>query len=116
MELLILSALFGLSLLINSFTPLPGALTVMAILFTLLKLKVVKESYLKTITPFLLIHISFFFIPPAAKVVEAVGSLEGTLVKLIITLVLSNIIVMGVTGVVVQALLQKKGERGGKDE
>lgn len=106
-EFILLALLFALATGINMLTVLPGDLMVMALFFVLLKMGILKAERLAIICPFLLVHISFFFIPPAVKVVEQTAALEGVAGKLICILVISNILVMGVTGCVVQAVIKK---------
>lgn len=110
-ELGLLTLLFVIAIAISRFTPLPGGLIVMALFFVLLKTGVAKVRDLAVVTPFLLIHIGLFFIPPAVKVVEQAGALDGMILKLIVVLVLSNMLVMGVSGWVVQSVIR----RGGRD-
>lgn len=109
-ELILLSLLFALAVAINRFTPLPGGLIVMALFFILLKTACLKPKDFSYFTPFLLLHISFFFIPPAVKVVEEAAKLNGVVLKLIIILVVSNMLVMGMTGWVVQSII-RRGEQ-----
>lgn len=107
-ELGLLVLLFVFAVTLSQFTPLPGGLLAMALLFILLKAHVVKVRDLSTVTPFLLVHISFFFIPPAVKVIEEATALHGVVLKLILILVISNMLVMGITGRVIQVLLKKE--------
>ena len=109
-ELALLLVLFALAVGINTFSSLPGSLIVMALFFVLLKMDVLKADSLSTITPFLLVNISFFFIPPAVRVVDEAAALDGVVFKLLVILVLSNMLVMGVTGYVVQAVIKKGGD------
>jgi holin-like protein len=107
-EFLLLVLLFAISIAIDKFTRLSGGLSVMGLFFVLLKTGLLKADGLAVVTPFLLINISFFFIPPAVKVVEEAAALHGVVFKLITTLVISNILVMGVTGRVVQAVIKRE--------
>ncbi len=109
-ELVLLSLLFALAVALNRFTPLPGGLAVMALFFVLLKTGLLETKHIAHFTPFLLIHISFFFIQPAVKVVEEAAQLDGVVVKLIVILAVSNMLVMGMTGWVVQAVIRKGAE------
>lgn len=108
-EMGLLALLFVLAITITRFTPLPGGLIAMALFFLLLKTGAAKVRDLTSVTPFLLIHIGFFFIPPAVKVVEESAALHGVILKLVLILVISNILVMGVTGRVIQSILTKGG-------
>ncbi len=107
-EALILALLFSISWVMDRYTILPGGLFGMALFFLLLKANILKDTFFKIITPFLLVHIAFFFIPPAVRVVDALESLDGIAVKLFLMLVISNAVVLGVTGVVVQWVLKRE--------
>lgn len=107
-EAVVLVFLFLISWAVNRYTILPGGLFGMALFLALLQMNVLKETSFKTITPFLLVNIAFFFIPPAAKVVDELDALDGAVVKLFLMLVISNAVVLGVTGVVVQWVLRRE--------
>ncbi len=108
-EIALLTLSYCIATLITLYTSIPESLVVMGILFVLFRTRKLTPNHFKKITPFVLVHISLFFIPPAAKVVEASSQLEGVLWKLVLILVISNMVVMGVTGATVQFIL--KGDK-----
>lgn len=102
----VLTGLFLVSVTFEHFTNLSAGLAGMSLFFVLLQLKILRPEQFSCIAPFLLMHLSFFFIPPAAKVVDAVEYLDGIVWKLVLILVLSSMFVMGVTAWVVQFFLR----------
>lgn len=91
--------------------PIPGAVLGMIILFVLLMFKVIKISQIQYITDVLLENLPVLFIPAGVGIINEFSSLKGNLVKLSIILILTTIIIMVVTGTVVQFLVNKKKGR-----
>ena len=54
------------------------------------------------------------FIPAAVGLLESWEALSGILIQVLTATVVSTVLVMGVSGMVTQALIRKK--QGGKDE
>ena len=94
---------------IASFIPVPASLISMVLFFILLLTKVLKEDKYIKISALILRNLSFFFIVPAVKILNSMDILSGNILKILSVLIISNILVMAVTGKVVQMLL-KKGE------
>nr|WP_281289997.1 CidA/LrgA family protein [Oceanispirochaeta crateris] len=87
--------------------PFPSSLISMILLLILLITGVLKEEYFTGgISDIILKNLAFFFLPPAVKVIESLGVLEGIWIKLVLIMFISNVLVMGVTGAVVQLLLK----------
>lgn len=107
-ELTILFLVYAVGVGIGGITPIPSSLASMGMLFLCLQLKWIKEEHLAKITPLILLHIALFFIAPAIGIVNSLETLRGSTLKIIVVLVLSNMVVMGVTGFVVQKLLQRR--------
>lgn len=107
-ELLILGIVYGMGIALAAVTPIPSSLASMAVLFMALQFGLVKEQFLSKVTPLILAHIALFFIAPAIKIINSMDALKGAGVKIVVILVLSNMIVMGVTGFVVQQLLKRR--------
>lgn len=107
-ELVLLLLVYVLGLIIGRITPVPSSLASMGILFAGLQSGIIKERQFTVITPFILAHIALFFIAPAIRIINSLELLSGNAVKIFVVLVVSNIVVMGVTGRVVQALLQRR--------
>jgi holin-like protein len=81
------------------------------ILFLILLLSGVikKESFDGGISDFILKNLSFFFLPPAVRILESLDVLQGGIAKLIIVMMISNTLVLAVTGMAVQYFI-KTGE------
>lgn len=110
-EIILITLLLLAGVLIGKIIPFPSSLGSMILLLILLMTGVLKADYFSGgLSDLILKNLAFFFLPPAIKVIESLGILEGVWVKLILIMLLSNILVMGVTGVVVQLFL--KTEQG----
>ncbi|QEN09528.1 CidA/LrgA family protein [Oceanispirochaeta crateris] len=106
-ELLIILLLLFVGILLGKMVPFPSSLISMILLLILLITGVLKEEYFTGgISDIILKNLAFFFLPPAVKVIESLGVLEGIWIKLVLIMFISNVLVMGVTGAVVQLLLK----------
>lgn len=88
--------------------PMPGTIMGMILLLILLLLKVIKTDWINDITDVLLKHLPLMFIPSGVAIINHYGSLKGNIIKLFFILFVSIILVMVVTGRVVQYLINKK--------
>ncbi|MDC7234588.1 MAG: CidA/LrgA family protein [Spirochaetales bacterium] len=110
-EITLIALLLGAGILIGKIIPFPSSLSSMILLLVLLLTGVLKEDYFSGgISDLILKNLAFFFLPPAVKVIESLGLLEGVWVKLVLIMLISNFLVMGVTGVVVQLFLKAEHE------
>lgn len=91
--------------------PIPGAVLGMIILFVLLMFKVIKINQIQYITDILLENLPLLFIPAGVGIINEFSSLKGNLIKLSIVLIITTVIIMVVTGTVVQFLVNKKKGR-----
>ena len=94
---------------------IPGNILGMLILLLLLCTKVIKLEAVENVTNFLLDHLAFFFIPASVGLITATNILKGNVMKLLFVSVASTFIVMGLTAVTVQALINKK-KKSSKEE
>lgn len=92
--------------------PVPGSLLSLFLFFILLLTKVFKEERYKLLSGLVLRNLAFFFIPSAVQVIDSVDILHGSIGKIALILIISNILVMIVSGIVIQLLLKK----GRKDD
>ena len=106
-EVSILGLVFIAGLIAGRISPLPSALVSMALFLVLLIVKVLKVEHFSHITPLLLSHLALFFIPPTVMILDSYELFAGDAWKIILLLVVSNILVMGVTGMVVQYFLKE---------
>ncbi|EGT3615375.1 CidA/LrgA family protein [Clostridium perfringens] len=89
----------------------PGNIIGMLILLVLLCTKVLKVEAIDTVSQFFLDHLAFFFVPAGVGLMTSVGLLEGNVLKLLFICIASTFIVIGVTGLVVQALIRRKEKK-----
>ncbi|MGL5821204.1 MAG: CidA/LrgA family protein [Sarcina sp.] len=96
--------------------PLPGNILGMLILLLLLCLKVVKVEHVDNVSTFLLDHLAFLFIPAGVGVLNAMNVLEGNIIKLLIIVITSTMVIMAVTGLIVQNVMKIMDKRKTKKE
>ncbi|MGL4740748.1 MAG: CidA/LrgA family protein [Sarcina sp.] len=96
--------------------PLPGNILGMLILLLLLCLKVVKVEHVDNVSTFLLDHLAFLFIPAGVAVLNAMNVLEGNITKLLIIVITSTIVIMAVTGLIVQNVMKIMDKKKSKKE
>jgi len=96
--------------LIHSFfkLPLPGSIIGMIILFTLLCTGIIKVTMLEDISKFLLEHLSFFFIPAGVGLLAYMEILKANILYILAIATITTILVMVVTGHVVQFLATRR--------
>ncbi|MGL4991224.1 MAG: CidA/LrgA family protein [Sarcina sp.] len=99
--------------------PLPGNILGMIILLILLCTKVVKVEQVDNVSTFLLDHLAFLFIPAGVAVLNAMNVLQGNIIKLLIIVITSTMLIMAVTGTIVQTVMKltnKKKQGGSNNE
>ena len=110
-----LAIIFGISFVgevLNALLPLPVPASVygLVILFLLLCTKIVKLEQVETVSEYLMAIMPLFFIEPTVGIMNSYGLVKGNILTLFVACFLSFVAVMGVTGVVSQAIIrfQKK--------
>lgn len=108
-EALIIFGIYLLGELVSSVLhlPIPGNIVGMVILFILLYTKIIKVENISNVTNFLLNHLAFFFIPAGVGLMTSLGIIKSTWWQLLVVCLLTTIIIIGVTGIVVQAISRK---------
>ena len=91
---------------------LPGTIMSLLLLFLLLKFNVLKLEKIENAANFLLLNMTLFFMPPTVKIIDSYHLLEKDLFKIIVIIVLSTFITMGVTGKVVQMMIDYREKKG----
>ncbi|WP_300887433.1 CidA/LrgA family protein [uncultured Clostridium sp.] len=112
-SILLLSIYFAgeiISKLLN--LPVPGSIIVL--LFVLLTSNIIKVEKVENLANFFLDHLAFFFIPAAVGLMTSFASLKGSILKIIILCILTTIIVIGITGIIVQFICNKKSPKDNK--
>lgn len=109
-EALIIFGIYLLGELISSLLhlPIPGNILGMIILFILLCTKVVKVDNISNVTNFLLDHLSFFFIPAGVGLMTSIGIIKSTWWQLLVVCISTTIIIIGVTGIIIQGILKRE--------
>ena len=91
--------------------PLPVTITAWLLLFLLFQFKVLKLEKIENAANFLLLNMTLFFMPPTVKIIDSYDLLEKDLVKIIIIIVVSTFLTMGITGKVVQMMIDYKEKK-----
>ncbi len=94
--------------------PLPVPASIYGILLLLLALVtgILRLESVKETSKFLIEIMPLMFIPAAVGLLESWEALSGILIQVLTATVVSTVLVMGVSGMVTQALIRKK--QGGK--
>jgi holin-like protein len=88
--------------------PFPGPIIGMLILLILLELKILKLDFVEKGAETILLNLAIFFIPPGVGLISALDILSGNILKIIITMVITTAITMGLTGITVQYLINRR--------
>ena len=88
--------------------PLPGTILSLLLLFLMLQFKVLKLEKIENAGNFLLLNMTIFFMPPTVKIIDSYELLEKDLFKIIIIIIVSTFLTMGITGKVVQLMIDFK--------
>ncbi len=78
--------------------PLPSSILGMLLLTLLLKLKIVKLEWVRSISEFLVSNIGFFFVPPGVAVMLYFDIIKAEFWPIFTASVLSTVLVLAVTG------------------
>ena len=88
--------------------PLPGTIVSLLLLFLMLQFKVLKLEKIENAGNFLLLNMTIFFMPPKVKIIDSYKLLEKDLFKIIVIIIVSTFLTMGITGKVVQLMIDFK--------
>lgn len=88
--------------------PLPGTILSLLLLFLMLQFKVLKLEKIENAGNFLLLNMTIFFMPPTVKIIDSYELLEKDLFKIIVIIIVSTFLTMGITGKVVQLMIDLK--------
>lgn len=99
--------------------PIPGTIIGVALFFLFLYFKILKAEKIENAASFLLINMTIFFLPPGVRILDYIHHLDGEFLKVIFLIVFTTFITMGITGKVVEVmieLLEKKKKILEKEE
>lgn len=109
-ELLIIFALYGagegIAFILG--TSFPGSVIGMLLLLAALHLKWIRVEDIRFVASFLLGYMPLFFIPAGVGVMASYTLMEGFYLQIIVLTLLSTILVMAVTGLLVQYLVNRE--------
>ena len=95
---------------IQNIVVVPGSIIAMILLFLLLQFKVVKIENIKEVSDFFLNNMAIFFVPAGVSLITSLNLIMDNIFVLLISVVLSTVIVMYVTGIVVQKMIIRKNK------
>ena len=95
---------------IQNIVVVPGSIIAMILLFLLLQFKVVKIENIKEVSDFFLNNMAIFFVPAGVSLITSLNIKMDNIFVLLISVVLSTVIVMYVTGIVVQKMIIRKNK------
>lgn len=117
-EMLIILIIYFIGEAISKFfkLPVPGNIIGMILLLLLLGTKVIKVESVETVSNFFLDHLAFFFVPAGVGLITAMDLLKGNSLKLLFVCILSTIIVLVITGFIVQTVIKLSHKKSDRSE
>lgn len=91
--------------------PVPASIYGLVLLFILLECKVIRLSSIRETAKFLIEIMPVMFIPAGVGLMDSFGVLMPVLFPVLTITIVSTILVMGVSGLVTQAVIRKRGEK-----
>lgn len=109
-QLLIILIVSCIGELLNFFIPfpIPGSIYGMILLFILLCCDVIKISQIKETGDFLIDIMPILFVPSAVGIISQLDQLKSIWIQIIIITIVTTFLVMGITGLVTQAVIRMK--------
>ena len=95
--------------------PIPGSIYGLILMFVLLLTKVIKVEHVKETGEFLIEIMPLMFIPAGVGLIDSWGELRPILLPVIVLLLVSTVLVMGVSGQVTQQMMHH-GKKEDKNE
>ena len=98
--------------------PVPASIYGLVILFILLETGILKLDAVKETSVFLIEIMPLMFIPAGVGLMESWGDLNSKLLEVVVILLVSTVLVMGVSGKVTELVLKRSANKKGetKDE
>ncbi|MDK2563391.1 CidA/LrgA family protein [Romboutsia sedimentorum] len=95
---------------IQSVVIIPGGIIGMILLFLLLQFKAIKIDSIKEISDLFLDNMAMFFIPAGVSLINSLDLIADNIFVILISIILSTAIVMYITGIIVEKMIQKKSK------
>ena len=98
--------------------PVPASIYGLVILFILLETGILKLNAVKETSVFLIEIMPLMFIPAGVGLMESWGDLNSMLLEVVVIILVSTVLVMGVSGKVTELVLKRSANKKGetKDE
>jgi len=113
-QLAIILGLWAIGEYISSFIEtiitIPGSIIGMILLFILFKSNIIKLKDINEVSNFFLENMAIFFIPAGVSLIKSLGLISENLFVLIITIFISTIVVMYITGKLVDIMIKRKSK------
>ena len=94
--------------------PIPSAIYGILLLFTALRLKIVKVSQIREVSTTLIKAMPVMFVPPAVRLMKTWGQVSDNWLQYLVIIVLSTFVVMGASGWFAQAVMHRRLKRDDK--
>lgn len=95
--------------------PIPSSIYGLILMFLLLVLKVIRLENIKETGDFLISLMPIMFVAPIVALLDNISSCKNLLLPIILIATVSTVLVMGVTGVVCQGLINLKDKKPDKE-
>lgn len=82
----------------------------MILLFILLQWKILKLDNIKETSNFFLDNMAIFFIPAGVSLINSLDLIRENIFVLVVAIAISTVIVMYITGIVVEKMIKRKAE------
>ncbi len=113
-QLALILGVWGVGEYISSFIQnivvIPGSIIGMLLLLLLLQFKVIKIESIKELSDFFLDNMAIFFIPAGVSLINSLNLIADNIFVLVISIALSTPIVMYVTGIIVEKMIQNRAK------
>lgn len=94
----------------------PGSIYGLVLLFAALLVKAVKPQQVSDVAKLLIELMPLMFVPAGVGLISSWGELRPILLPVTVIMVVSTVLVMGVSGQVTQLVMRRKHRRGKKHE
>ena len=91
---------------------IPGSIIGMIILFVLLKSKIIKVESIEELGNFFLDNMAIFFVPAGVSLINSLDLIGSNIIVLAATIIISTILVMVITAIVVEKMIEIKSKKG----
>lgn len=95
--------------------PIPASIYGMVLMAAALGLKLLRPEDVRDVGSFLTSFLPVLFVAPLVNLMDCWGQLKENLVGILAIVLVSTVIVFGVSGIVTQMLVNAKNRKGGSD-